>query len=291
VCITIIVVATSKWCGGVHIRRRRIGIVGSSRPSSTSYCVVRSTQYLRGCSSADRASVFGTECRGFKSLQPHQIGSSDRSGAVSARTYVCEVTESEAGSWDPLSIGDAAALFSNGPLHWHVGGGIALELFCSRSWRSHDDIDIGVLRGELPEVRLLLRDWDIQIAAAGVLSPWDGRELFAESDENNLWVRREQSGPWRIDVQIGDGNDEHWTFRRDPSITLPWDRAIIVSRSGVPYLAPEVQLLFKSKNVRPKDEFDAREVIPELDEHRMAWLSENLPTEHPWRNYLVRGSN
>ena len=30
----------------------------------------------RGCSSADRASVFGTECRGFKSLQPHQLTNS-----------------------------------------------------------------------------------------------------------------------------------------------------------------------------------------------------------------------
>ena len=30
-----------------------------------------SKKLTRGCSSADRASVFGTECRGFKSLQPH----------------------------------------------------------------------------------------------------------------------------------------------------------------------------------------------------------------------------
>jgi len=48
----------------------------------------------------------------------------------------------------------------------------------------------------------------------------------------------------------------------------------------VPYLAPEVQLLFKNKSDRPKDEIDATTVIPELRPQRRTWLARRLPAEH-----------
>ena len=41
--------------------------------------------------------------------------------------------------------------------------------------------------------------------------------------------------------------------------------AVLLSEQGIPYLAPEIQLLFKSKNNRTKDDGDATEVIPALD--------------------------
>ncbi len=44
-----------------------------------------------------------------------------------------------------------------------------------------------------------------------------------------------------------------WVCRRDPSITLPYSELILHTRTGVPYLAPEVVLLFKAKHLRPKD--------------------------------------
>ncbi len=55
---------------------------------------------------------------------------------------------------------------------------------------------------------------------------------------------------------------------------------------GVPYLAPELQLLFKSKGLRLKDDLDAGEVVPELDARRRAQLSRLLATGHPWQRLL-----
>ena len=196
------------------------------------------------------------------------------------------MSESDFGSWDPLSIREAAALFSTGPSHWYIGGGLALELFTDRSWRAHDDLDIGVRRRDLGELRSLFLDWDVHVAAAGDLTPWDGRDLDAAESENNLWIRRGPNEPWCLDIQIGDGSDEQWIFRRDPSIHLSWDQAILVTKDGVPYLAPEIQLLFKSKNVRSKDDADAREVIRELNESQSAWLRRGIPSEHQWLRYL-----
>ena len=62
-----------------------------------------------------------------------------------------------------------------------------------------------------------------------------------------------------------------------------WDEAVLRSDGGIPYLAPELQLLFKSKDVRPKDDLDAREVIPELTEARRRRLRALLPVDHPWQ--------
>ena len=53
-----------------------------------------------------------------------------------------------------------------------------------------------------------------------------------------------------------------------------------------PTFAPDLQLLFKSKTVRPKDAVDAEQAIPELgDEHR-ARLSRLLDPDHEWQRRL-----
>ena len=84
-------------------------------------------------------------------------------------------------------------------------------------------------------------------------------------------------------MTISDGSDTQWIYRRDPSVRLNWERAVLTTREGVPYLAPELQLLFKSKTPRPKDDADARQVIPELDEDRRSRLRRLLPMNHRWR--------
>ena len=50
---------------------------------------------------------------------------------------------------------------------------------------------------------------------------------------------------------------------------------------GFPYLAPELQLLFKSKDNRTKDDRDATEVIPALNDEQRRRLRALLPGDHP----------
>ena len=75
-----------------------------------------------------------------------------------------------------------------------------------------------------------------------------------------------------------------WIFRRDPSLRMPWSDAVLQPRSGVPYLAPELQLLYKSRDPRPKDDIDAVFVIPLLEPARRERLRSWLPAAHPWRD-------
>ena len=161
-----------------------------------------------------------------------------------------------------------------------------MELFLGRSWRLHDDTDVEILRGDVSQVAELIGDWDLHVAANGELTPWDGSEPSAEQDQNNLWCRRAPEAPWCLDITISDGDSSRWIYRRDPKVSLEWSAAVLTSPDGVDFLAPEIQLLFKSKNVRTKDSIDAHEVIPGLDLERRNWLTGHLSPAHPWQELL-----
>lgn len=177
--------------------------------------------------------------------------------------------------------------FDGAPFRWWFSGGRALDLHLGRSWRDHEDTDVGIVRRDVVALPSVLVGWDFNVAAAGRLEPWAGSNLETERHQNNLWCRRRVQGPWLLDVTIGEGNNDVWIYRRDPSITFPWAEAVLHTRDRVAYLAPDLQLLFKSKDRRDKDDIDARVVIPALDTERRDRLARLLPMEHPWQSLIT----
>ena len=186
------------------------------------------------------------------------------------------------GPWQPATTGELVELFTGAPFRWWITGGVALELHIGRTWRGHADADIGICRIDAPAAHHWLRGLYPYIAASGRLRRWDGRPLSAAANENNVWVKRDPHGPWWLDMAIGEGDAHSWTYRRDPRVRRAWSDALLTTPDGAPYLAPEVQLLFKSKGVRDKDHMDAQLVIPLLEPTRRRWLKDHLPPKHPW---------
>ena len=125
--------------------------------------------------------------------------------------------------------------------------------------------------------------WDIHAAHEGRLDPWT---VWRGEAPNNLWLRRDLTAPWVLDLTVGEGTDTEWVYRRDAVVRRPWREAILTSRTGVPYLAPELQLLFKSKHLREKDTMDAERVIPELVADQRNFLINHLPEDHAWQQLL-----
>jgi hypothetical protein len=187
----------------------------------------------------------------------------------------------------PLSIAAIQGVLRTAPFRWFIAGGHALELAVGQAWRAHDDLDVGVCRRDLGAVFQHLSGWDLHVGAAGVLSPWDGRPLSEQRHENNIWARRNTDEPWAFDLIVGGGDDEVWWSRRDPAIRLPWPDAV-QHVSDIPYLAPHVQLLMKSKSPRPKDDLDAEVVIPVLEHDQRDWLAGHLAQGHPWQAIIRR---
>lgn len=192
------------------------------------------------------------------------------------------------GGWRPLELDEVVRLFEACPARWWISGGVAFELHLGRSWRAHHDSDVSILRGDAAVLHEVLVGWDIEVAASGVLTPWDGSPLSVDADQNNLWCRETKDQPWCLDVTISDGDENWWIYRRDPSLRASWADAVMMTEDGIPYLAPELQLLFKSENHRTKDDRDAAEVIPALAAERQQRLRGLLRRDHPWQALIGR---
>lgn len=188
----------------------------------------------------------------------------------------------------PLDVADATELFEAATFRWWLAGGHALEAHLDRTWRSHDDLDIGIIRADAPQLQDFLAGWDIHLASDGVLTPWDGRPVDGDLAEVvNLWCRPTPEAPWALDILIGEGDASEWIYKRDRSIRKGWDETVLYTPAGVPHLAPEIQLLFKSRRPRPKDDHDAAAVIPALTQGRRTWLADHLPAGHPWQTTVA----
>jgi hypothetical protein len=194
----------------------------------------------------------------------------------------------EYGPWQSLSVLRLRDMFNGAPFRWWLSGGLALEQFAGVSWREHDDIDIGICRLDAPQVHrwLVEKNQHLWIAAGGDLAPWSGRALNEEACEDNVWMKSSPDGPWVLDIQVGDGDDASWTYRREKSVQREWSTVVLMA-DQLPYLSPEIQLLFKSKGLRPKDYVDARRVIALFDGEQRAWLRAHLPSDHEWIKLLV----
>ncbi len=191
------------------------------------------------------------------------------------------------GPWKPLELDGVVLLFEGWPRRWWITGGVALELCLGRSWRSHKDSDVSVLRDDLGSLAELMVNWDLHVAAAGVLTQWDGTPLRAQESQDNIWCRRAPDQPWSLDITISEGDDEHWIYRRDPNLRVLWSDAVLRDEQGIPYLAPDLQLLFKSEDHREKDDRDFAEVLPDLEPEQRQRLVDCLAIDHPWRGKVM----
>ena len=78
-----------------------------------------------------------------------------------------------------------------------------------------------------------------------------------------------------------NGDEGRWVFRRLPTLWLPADAISFRTREGIKALRPEVQLLYKAKDVRTKDEADFRALLPTLDRSQKVWLVDALEGRPP----------
>jgi hypothetical protein len=200
----------------------------------------------------------------------------------------------EHGAWAPLRPDEVAGLLAGAPFPWWVAGGWAIDLFVGAPTRQHADIDVQVLRRDRLAVRAALPGWELHLAgladAPGELRLWEEcQELPLEV--HNLWCRPRADAPWALQLMLLDAEGDGWLFRRDRRIGGPLSAFGRRDAAGVPYVAPEVQLLYKSKHRLPKDEADLAAALPRMDATARRWLAEALELcspGHPWANLARR---
>jgi Aminoglycoside-2''-adenylyltransferase len=185
------------------------------------------------------------------------------------------------------------------PGRWWLAGGWAIDAWLGAPSRDHEDVEIGILRRDQALFRRHLARCVLEKVVQGpagahwvALQP---EELLA-APEFQLQVHPSgacgpdgtgRGGGERIfEVFLNDERDGQWISRRHPTVTRALPELTVASPLGMPVLAPEIQLLYKAKYHRPKDEHDFAHALPHLTRDQRAWLRATVQEYHPGDPWL-----
>ena len=189
--------------------------------------------------------------------------------------------------WALVQPNIVAHWFGEAPFPWWVAGGWAIDLFLARETRPHKDIDIGIFRKDVCRVVDFLSEWQVYEACSGELIEHE-RGTLPETEVHSLWCRRSSESLWELEILLDESKGSTWTYRRDQRVRRALDSIVQRSPDGLPILAPAVQLLYKSKAAREKDQLDFRHVLPKLAAEEREWLRASMAVAHPGHPWLDR---
>jgi aminoglycoside-2''-adenylyltransferase len=193
-----------------------------------------------------------------------------------------EVDDSAWEPWQPRYVSD---LLRDVDVRWGVAGGWALDLFGGQQTREHRDLEVAVPSRGFWAIRAALSSYAFEVIGAGRRWPL---ESPAFEVMHQTWVRERSTGVYRLDVFREPHDGDVWIFRRDASIRLPYRDVIRRTADGIPFVTPEIVLLFKAKVADAQDEDDFRRALPILDPKPRAWLKDALERVHPGHRWVGR---
>lgn len=174
---------------------------------------------------------------------------------------------------------------------WMFAAGTALDLHLGKVTRPHDDLDIAFPREGQMALREVLHaaGWRLDLASGNGYAPWTAP---LQPPQHQVHARHpDLPDVLMADFLLTDLSGDQWHYRRDPRITLPLAQARRISPEGLPYLAPQAALLFKSATSggqpRAKDQRDFLCVVASLDTDARQWLAEAIGQSNPAHPWLV----
>ena|SRR6266850_2411705 len=199
---------------------------------------------------------------------------------------------SDLGTWQAVRPNEAVSWFSSVKVPWWIAGGWALDLFVGKETRPHQDLDIGLFRRDAPEMLRAFAAWEFFEAKSGVLTRLRAGETPA-LDVHSLWGRPVGTELWTLELMLDESENDMWVFRREPAIRRAPSTIVRRNSEHIPYLAPEIQLLYKAKSPRDRDQVDFTRIAPCLDPTSRAWLLDalvRLTPDHEWISAIDRRS-
>ncbi|HKP52814.1 MAG TPA: amino acid transporter [Chloroflexia bacterium] len=193
-------------------------------------------------------------------------------------------------------VEQAASLMAGFKHPWLIAGGWAIDLHLGRVTRPHKDVDIMVFRRDQLHLWERFAGWHLYVAHSGQLYAWRKGD-YLQPPLFGIWAYHpERHPPHTPDMQPNlefllddlSTSGDVWRFRRNAAITLPVAQLIMRTEAGVPFLSPEIALLYKAKNNRPQDTCDFNNVREVLDEERAEWLAQALKVSLPGHEWLAR---
>jgi len=199
--------------------------------------------------------------------------------------------------WAPLTPAGVAQLLADaGDARWWLSGGAAIDHWLGSPIRPRTNIDISTIPADLAALVAALPDgcsaWgpgasgDDDASGAGATALVPFADLPDDIDPQPVLVRDDAAGAWVLQINVEDGAPRAWMYKRDPRLTLPWDRAVL-DVDGIPTGAPEVQLVWKALRPRPEDDVDKDAALPHLSDDARAFYETALLRAHPHSTWAI----
>jgi hypothetical protein len=200
------------------------------------------------------------------------------------------------------SLLELAGILSNLNKPWYVAGGWAIDLYLQQYRRKHKDVDIAVFRRDQLVIQryLLDRGWKLwkYMGDTETVEPWlPGEQL--KLPDRGIFAEPVNTDIEGIDILLSEKRGEQWWYHRDARITHPIKTVGMYSDLDIPFLSPEIVLLFKARHLyvdepnyvlhRHADENDFQAVRPLLTAESHIWLEKAiglLYPNHPWLKHL-----
>lgn len=189
-------------------------------------------------------------------------------------------------AWEAWSPAEVAERLAGLDVPWAFAAGWAIDLCRGGATREHEDTEIAIPRGAFDPVRERLAPYEFDVV--GSARRWPVSDARALAGTHQTWLRRPSSSAYVLDVFREPHEGDTWICRRDPELRRPYSEVIRKDPAGLPYLAPEIVLLFKARLMRAKDEHDFTGVLPLLDEGARGWLAGALRRTHPGHAWIER---
>ncbi|MCL2619920.1 MAG: hypothetical protein FWD97_03160 [Defluviitaleaceae bacterium] len=226
-------------------------------------------------------------------------------------------------------------LFKDAGFDYAICGGFALDMFAGKEIREHGDFDILVFGEDKHRAVQFLLDKGWLVFGRFVENGSVWQYLFYKVNDitdgfwdncKNFWaikpdclpkvlqkidrlqgdVYTYQTRKWLvqddiefIELEFDTKEGENYVASENPRITRPMDKAILY-HNGIPYLAPEIILFYKSDKyssesayAKPRTDADFKAVMPILSEESRKWLLDAIDTKYPdgciWLDGLLEG--
>jgi hypothetical protein len=187
--------------------------------------------------------------------------------------------------WKPWQPEDLPEMLRDVNVPWGVAGGWAIDLFVGQKNREHRDLEIAVPSNGFWAIHDVLGAYAFDVVGSGRRWPLDSPAFEVM---HQTWVREPSTGVYRLDVFREPHEGDVWVCRRDARIRLPYRDVIRRTPGGIPFVAPEIVLLFKAKRAEPKDEADLGRALPTFSPMQSAWLKDALACVHPGHRWIGR---
>ena len=160
---------------------------------------------------------------------------------------------------------------------WFIAGGWAIDLFLDCETRIHDDIEIGIYREhQMKLFRYFEKRKKYYINNKSLIGKHNKVEWAKEYLRLPIHEIYIEYDDLEMEVLLNERDEENWIYRRNDKIKLNEQSAILHTKNGIPYLCPEIVLLYKTKKMREKDIEDFKNASTKMNDSEIKWLIESI---------------